>query len=90
MNAAHTCRPIPVWCIRAYTRPSYTAHSQRGTLTLREGKDLSKELLLQTYCVLGSQFTTLRAFLQQPCREGDPVSPVFTQCLAHSRHSLND
>lgn len=51
--------PVP-W----FTRDSYTQPLPReGNRNSEKVRELPKELMLQAYCVLGSQFTRLRVFL---------------------------
>lgn len=74
--------------MRASTRPSHTAHSQRGTLSLREGKDCpGNSSSLPTVCWALGLACYVRSY-NSPVGTGTQ-SPAFTQRLAHRRHSSN-
>lgn len=83
---AHTCLVLGLHGTLTHSpSPEKGTESQR-----RKVKDLSKEAMVHAYCMPGSQVTILHvlpATLGQG--EGDTASPMFTQCLACSRHSLN-
>lgn len=58
--------------------PSHIARPWEEDQSSEKGRDLSKELLLHAYCVLGSPFTTSHVSLH--AREGGQHSPsrVYT------------